>query len=232
MEHTQLVAVTPSELPIAQREVGEWCQRKIIALSKELREQRENMRQAKKLKWKHSGWLTAANKTKKRMVYYTKLKLAIQHGYLIIPNFNVDVIAVRVQRTVPSEAVGTFVTKAELLPPGVGRYVDNKLAGYKETHSLKRHDGTTERTTEFHPMSYSAELDFPATLVKPVILAETNRAMALRVFDRIGIVRESRKSDPIVVGQIINPTTPTSSVRLHPTCVSFFIAWWLDTQDL
>lgn len=52
------------------------------------------------------------------------------------------------------------------------------------------------------------------------------RAMALNVFDQLGVVRNSvRSGDPIVVGQILDP-------RGGGRMATFFVAWWLDTADL
>jgi hypothetical protein len=227
-----LVALTPADMGVAQQQLAAWCQTKIIGLGRDLREQRQNFRQAKTMKWKHTGWLTAANKTKKLMVYYTKIKAAVQAGYLIVPNFDVDVIAVRVQRHSPNETVDTTQAKPELLPPGDGRYVDDALIGHDAEREFKRSDGSKGTVTDFIPETYGEDVDFPASLVKPVILDATQRAMALRIFDRIGIVRKGRRSDPLVVGQIIHPKTPRRYLNTYPTTVTFFIAWWLDTKDL
>lgn len=232
--HQQFVAVTPTELIPAQRGVIDWFQRKIHALALELREQRNNLRQAKTMKWKHSGWVNAVARTKKRMVYYTKIKQALAAGYLIVPNFDVNVIAVRTARQMPKDETDVTEATPDILPPRQGRYVDNALIGYNEEREAKRHDGTKYTVSDFHPTAYDSDIDFPAALVKPSVMAATDRAMALRLFDRIGIVRKGRKSDPIVVGQIIDPQAPTAygSLRSNPKCVTFFVAWYLDSRDL
>lgn len=231
--HRNVVALTPAELIPAQRSLAEWCREKVCALGRDLSEQRQNLRQAKTMKWKHSGWANAVTKTKKRMVYYAKIQAALKAGYLIVPNFDVEVIAVRVQRESPNEAVDVTQATAEVLPQNRGRYVDDSLSGYDEDRVVKYGDGTTKTVSDFHPTRYDTEIDFPASLVKPVVMAATERAMAHRIFDRIGIVRKTRRSDPIVVGQIIDPaTTQKWALRSNPKCVTFFIAWWLDTRDL
>ncbi len=231
----QFVAVTPTELIPAQRELADWCQRKIHALAVELREQQGNLRQAKTMKWRHSGWVSAVRKTKQRMIYYAKIKLAVAAGYLVVPNFDVDVIAVRVARsTPPDDRHGHTQTLPEVLPPGTGRYVDDVLSGWTQRNEYKRSDGTVGKTEIFRPTDYDESIDFPVQLVKPAILKATDRAMALKVFDRIGIVRGKKRSDPIVVGQIIDPKGGNryGTWRNNPKCVTFFVAWWLDTRDL
>jgi hypothetical protein len=99
--HRHLVALTPTDVPDAQRSLAAWCREKVIALSQDLREQRINLRQAKAAKWKHSSWAGLVTKTKARMIYYTKIRAAVDAGYLVVPNFDCEVMAVRVQREKP-----------------------------------------------------------------------------------------------------------------------------------
>lgn len=231
---TQLVALTPSEMAVAQTQLVGWCRDKIVALGRELREQRENLRQAKTMKWRHSAWATAVRKTKARMIYFAKIKAAVAEGYLIVPNFDVEVIAVRVQRHSPVSETDVEVATPELLPPGSGRYVDDELIGYNQKREYTRSDGTKGSATDFHPTEYDDIIDFPAGLVKPIVMQAAERAMTHKIFDRLGIVRKSRRSDPLVVGQIIDPTMGNKygQLRNNPKCVTFFIAWWLDPETL
>lgn len=209
-----------------------WCRSKIVALSHELKEQRENLRQAKAMLWRSNGWANGINRTKQRMIYYAKIQKAVQLGYLVVPNFDVDVIAVRVKRSVPNAKVDEKIAAPELLPPGVGRYVGPRHTGYDQRREYKDYEGKTKTTTDFHPTGYATDYEFPVAMVKPVILDATDRAMMHRVFDRVGVVRGKRKSDPIVVGQIIDPANRKWARRVDPKCVSFFVAWWLDTASL
>jgi hypothetical protein len=233
--HRQVVALVPSDLPAAQSSLVSWTRAKIIALGEELREQRQNLAQAKRLKWKHTGWTSAISRTRKRMIYFAKIQTALRAGFLIVPNFDVEVIAVRVANAnrSPNEAVDVNTAAPQLLPPGIGQYVDNQLSGHFETRAWKDSQGRDHSTQDFHPTAYDTEIDFPATLVKPVVMEATQLAMDQLLFDRIGIVRKSRRSDPIVVGQIIDPATTSKwQLRSQPKCVTFFVAWWLDTRDL
>lgn len=227
---TTLVAVTPTELIPAQRQLIGWCQAKIHALGSELREQRQNLRQAKTMKWKHSGWVNAVSKTKKRMIYYTKIRLAAEHGYLVVPNFDVDVIAVRVKRQEPNYDRDQNVAECEVLAPGQGRYVDNKVIGYQDSEEYTDSQNQQRWRDWFVATDFNDDIDFPVSLVKPAIMQATERAMALNLFDRIGIVQKGKRSDPIIVGQIVDPFERYR--RFNPKCVTFFIAWWLDTKDL
>lgn len=61
----------------------------------------------------------------------------------------------------------------------------------------------------------------------------TAEAMALKVFDQIGICQPTRnagitrKGDPLIIGQILGKREGWSQ-----KCVSFIIAWHLNLKDL
>lgn len=230
--NTQLVALTPAELVPAQAHLMTWCQQKIVALGSELREQRQNHRQAHLMKWKKSGWGNAITKTKRRMIYYAKIRAALKAGYLVIPNFVTDVIAVRVSEGAqPRQIVGVEVARPELLPHGVGQYVDDSVIGHQVERRYEGSDGKPRTTTDFIPDRYDTTPDFPGTLVKPIVLAAAQRAMALRIFDQIGVVTGTRRGDPIVVGEIFDPAE--RSFRWPGAKrVSFFVAWYLDVKTI
>lgn len=237
LAHRSLVALTPQEVGGAQAELMSWCSAKILELSRELADARQNLRQAKAMLWRWQGWQKVATKTAKRMVYYAKIKAAIQAGYLIVPNLPVDVIAVRVKNALPRGKVHysegrVGVARPELLPAGVGRYVDDRLV----VDDLSFQDKDNKKVERYVASGFDEEIDFPTTAVKPVVLAATQRAMALRIFDRVGVVRDQswgQRGDPIVVGQLLDPMQPWSFWENEPRkVVTFFIAWWLDTRAL
>lgn len=223
-----LVALSPTELPAAQSELARWCRMKTAALGVELREQRQNLQQAKAAKWKHTGWLSAVNKTKARMIYYAKIKAAVEAGYLIVPNFDIDVFAVRTTRACPPCRVGETTAQPDLSPHGRGVYVDDIVFSYDTTRMVKDYAGKDKEVTDANPSNYDYEPDLPLRGVKPIILEATARAMALKIFDQIGVV-EARKQDPIIIGQIIDPS---GNGRHWKKAISFFIAWWLDPATL
>lgn len=240
--HRSFVALTPQDVPAAQQGIAQWCRQKIAVLGVELSEQRTNLRQAKAAKWKHSSWATAAKRTKDRMIYYAKIMAAVKAGYLVVPNFEVEVMAVRVNRDNPpatheigtgsySSASNTLVrAKPDLLPPGVGRYVDDRMFYSDEQYSAKDKQGNDVEKHRYQVTGYDVP-DFPVRTIKPVVLDATQRAMSLRIFDSIGVVT-GRKKDPLVIGEIIDPSSHRSWLPSQQKRVSFFIAWWLNTEDL
>lgn len=238
-----LVALTPAELPGTQAALGDWCLQKMRSLGQEYRELSENLAIAKKNRWSRGGLITAVRRVKGRIQYYRKIRVAVQAGYLIVPNFPIEVIAVRVSRNAPARKEGRWdsdvnTAQPELLPPGAGRYVDGVT--FTQDASYNRTDPQTNKSelvrrrasAEFDP-----DIDFPVIGVKPIIMEATARAMALKVFDRIGVANHSgqtrssrqRKADPIIIGQLIDPKYKG---RWNEKVVSFFVAWWLDTDVL
>lgn len=224
-----LVALSAGDMPATQAALIAWCDQKHQALEQELEDLQDHLRIAISNGWKLRCLQASIGRTEKRLTYYANIKIAVEHGYLIVPNFPVTVLAVRVrsrrQRRIKAsyEAAAAFEAKPELLPAGEGRYVDDWLFTHDVSHEEPDAKGGTKLVRQFVSGDYDAP-DFPFQAIKPAVLAATERAMVLRVFDAIGMV-ESSGRDPIMVGQLIDP-------RGHDRRVTFFIAWWLNTTDL
>lgn len=229
MNDLNLVALSPIDLAPTQTSLSAWCTEKIALLKNELAELDEHLLIAKSNGWKLSALNASLNRTAKRVTYYEKLQLAVQEGYLIVPNFPVTTLAVRVAREKPTGTASyqyssTFNAKSGQLPAGEGRYVDDRV--FTEDHTAKIPDGNGGTKTHAHFVASSYdEPDFPFAMVKPVVLAAAQKAMALKVFDEIGMVQNTSGRDPIIVGRLLDP-------RGNGRCCTFFIAWWLNTADL
>jgi hypothetical protein len=231
MEPEHLVAFTPAEMVPAQTELLAWCDRKIVAVQQELADLQANLELATEHGWKHRSVEASVNRTVKRVLYYEKLKAAVAAGYLIVPNFPVSVFAVRVERKKQREATSDYkwrrdyqTARPELLPAGEGRYVDEELFTVDMSFDERLPDGKTKHVSRYISGDYD-EVDFPIVAVKPAILEATARAMALKIFDQLGLVQNQSGRDPIVVGQLIDP-------RGNGRRVTFFIAWWLNPSEL
>lgn len=229
-EDVTLVALRPADMAPAQTDLVAWCDRKIAAVQRELADLETNLELATEHGWKHRSVEASLNRTRKRVLYYEKMKAAVEAGYVIIPNFPIDVFAVRVQRAKQREATSNYPyhagykeAKPELLPAGAGRYVDDQLFTSDESYD-ETIDGKTKHVSRYVSGDYDT-VDFPVTLVKPVVIEAIGRAMAQKVFDRMGTVQNQGGHDPIVVGQLLDP-------RGNRRCVTFFVAWWLDTASL
>ena len=244
------VALTPEDMPTAQAEILAWCRARIVDLSRELAEARQSLRETKRLMLgSPKAWQNVVRRTVNRMIYYAKIQAAVRAGYLVVPNLPAEFIAVRVNdrapRVVEADAYPNAINAAKPqlnLPPGVGRYVDETNPHTNLSYDERVPDGNGGTTLQHRRWnrvdSYDETVDFPAIFAKPIIIQATERAMALKLFDRIGIVNggttslKSRKSDPIVIGQIIDGSQTRSWGGGYPRVVTFFIAWWLDTRSL
>lgn len=224
------VALTPEAMAPAQAALIAWCDRKVQAVRTELADLEANLDLATEHGWKHKSVENTLNRTKKRITYYENIKAALAAGYLIVPNFPVDILAVRVQRhKQPSKTdsyAGSrkFNATPERLPAGEGRYVDERLFTKSMRYQETGHDGKPVNRTSYTSTDYD-EVDLPMTLIKPTVLRATQRAMALRIFDQVCLVSNTSGRDPIIVGQLLDP-------RGNGRRCTFFVAWWLDTKDL
>jgi len=228
-----LVALTPSQVPIVQQDLVQWCTGKCVALGRELARARQNLAIVKDAGWQRGNFVREISRLRSRMIYFAKIRAAVAEGYLVVPNFPVEVMALRVdKRKLPSQQGYNHIDLEDAgpayqrLPPGKGTYVGNRRPTFDASYDKTRKDGTTERIQLVESFGYD-DPDFPVRLIKPEVLDATRHAMALKVFDRIGVVT-GRKSDPVVVGQILDPRSTKDTVRM----VTFFIAWWLDPESL
>lgn len=234
-----LVALTPADMPVAQRELADWCEKKAAHCQTLVDDLTKNLEIATRNRWGSRQSLQAAmNREAKRVLYYRNLKAAVDAGYLVIPNFPTDVFAVRVKPEEARRKSASYVSDQltdvvpKALPAGEGTYVDDTRP-YRDLRYKApdpNNPGQTVKCGEVVVRGYDLDIDFPVAEVKPIVLQAMERAMALRIFDTIGIVRQ-RKRDPIIVGTLVDPRErwPNSDQAKR---VTFFIAWWLNTEDL
>ena len=225
------IARTPAEMQTAQDSLITWAKGKLVALQGELVEAQESLKIAKQSKWSTTRWQRVVSRARGRVIYYTKLKRALEAGYYIVPPFPVDVFAVRTDRQFPTGSHTTsnawapnFDQKARRLPEGEGRYVAAEPEIW--VHDLSHEKDGKQITRYRHYAKEFRDVDFPFALAKPQLLERVSQAMKEKIFDQFGVLPQyTRKGDPIVVGQIIPPGQ-------YPTPITFFVGWWLDTRDL
>lgn len=235
-----VTALVPEQMSSCQSALVGWCQQKIADMRGEAVELRGAFEQAKAKKWKTSVLQRHASLAEKRIVFYEKMLAALEHGFVIVPNFPVGMFAVRKEEgTNPDCRYYNYVRVGygrpsheqipDKLPEGEGEYQNP----FPHVYDYGR---KTENNVEFvktMPHSWK-ELEFPVAMAKPEIMQATDRAMALKIFDQFGIlpkevVKTGRATrDPIIVGQLIDPRSTTYNQKL----VTFMIAWHLDTRVL
>jgi hypothetical protein len=241
VESVHLVATNPQQMASAQANLATWLRTKRDSMLTEAVELESARDEAKRHKWKTSAFNSAIVKARKRHIFYQKTLEAVLAGYTIIPNFPIDIFAIRVTRDEPlsGQQYNTGYRSADyrrelpdIAEAGVGEYKSVKPEGYRHSEEKKKQDGTAITYNYFTPTDL-AEVEFPFTVARPEIMTATAEAMTLRVFDEIGICPQSKrargKGDPLIIGRIVIKPEPFAEPSI---AASFLIAWHLDLRTL
>ena len=233
-----LVARNPNEMALAKSSLTMWLQQKIKQCDGETDELGEAAETARRNKWQWKTLQNHCNLAKRRGEFYRKTLAAVDAGFTIVPNFPIDLFAVRVKRERPkwdqassSYSAGNAMANApdikpDSLPAGVGQYVSNVPTGHSGDYKEKNGKGE-EITKYFFTTTDFTDIQFPIECARPAVMNAAEAAMALRVFDSVGICPQSRRGDPLIIGQILGP-----KVGYSQKVISFLIAWHLDLRTL
>lgn len=250
MSDLTVFAKNRSQMMESQNQLIDWAATKLNEELANLVDVTANLEQAKQGKWKLSGWQNQKRIAQKKVDFYQKIAAALEAGYVIVPDFPIDIFAVRTNRAYPIERYATNQSqygdtadrtqRSEVLPISEGRYVDSEPV----VHQNLLTDGENKTFYKRWAAEYK-DIDFPIKAVKPAILDETSKALALKIFDEIGCnpgrkgwnpTRQamSRGADPMVIGRVIFRRSNDSLqyARGETKSVSFLIAWWLKTSDI
>lgn len=235
----EVTAENMDEMADCQSALIQWCKEKVLTAKHEAKELQEAYEHAVKAKWKSGTLKRHAELAIKRLDYYSRILEALEHGYQIVPSFPITAFAIRTEKKNPLKLWTTsswqkHTQESEGPPAGEGDYKNPFPMVLQKTLSQST-------TTQNEKMCYWAsawkELEFPVTMAKPKIMRATTRAMALRIFDDIGILpgyapsegTRPPRGDPIIVARICAPKKyPAESKRW----VSFIVGWHLNTADL
>jgi hypothetical protein len=227
------IARNPAEMAQAQELLVKWATENVVAEQTSLDDLQENLRVATKNKWRTASLRRAVTKARKMVNYYTKIKAALDAGYCIVPNFPVDIFAIRTTKKTTTNVITPHADSTQLdqktnSPPiGDGEYKcpEPTLDHWEEEKKNSHNDGT-HKVQRYVPDAF-LEPSFPFTFAKTQILDETAKAMALKVFDELGVLpARRRKGDPMVVGRIL--------VRdgYNEKAISFLVAWFMRREDM
>lgn len=185
---------------------------------------------------KPDGAKRAHRKAVQRREACEKMVAALEAGYLPMPRIGFEPIAIRTDDVKPRQkpttstyvAPGVIPERPKCLPVGKGdnvaAYPEGEVAKAKAMR--KRSDGTEYEVTEYttHATKF-LPVELPVEFLKPEVIARTSAALEARIFDEVGIVRETG-GDPLVIGIIRRPW------RRHDLGAAFLIAHFVDTADL
>ena len=95
-----LVARNPVEMQAAQTDLANWLKAKLTEIEHEVVELNAALNEARQNNWSISALTRQRNKVVGQETYYFKMLKAVEAGYTIIPEFPIDVFAIRVTRSV------------------------------------------------------------------------------------------------------------------------------------
>jgi hypothetical protein len=240
------VAVNATEMANAKTGIKKWLEAKVLSIESEIAQLQETLDAAIRHKWKSSGFKSQLQREKQKQLYYQKLLAAVHAGFTIVPNMEVNVFAIRVERESPKWC-GDYRTSSysyssaapsvpdedeQRLPVGEGRYESPQQTFIEQRDKKKQmKDG---KEVEVYAVEQTCtgwkDIEFPLAIAHPLVMDATAAAMAMKIFDRIGVVPQTRRKgyrgDPIVLGQI------TRKEGWQTKTASFLIAWYLDPRTL
>ena len=244
-----LVARNPNEMQKAQAGLREWAEKKVIEVRESYEDLKQNYEVSVKNKWKTSALKRLTLLAKQKLEYYEKAKAAIDEGYCLVPNFPMDVFAIRTSQTKPPKfkretnpelswdtTPNPATVATDSPPPGEGRYVGDVTTDSHNVVAVPQKDDTKKLVRKTEAISFSS-IEFPMIATKPILLDATSQAMALKIFDEIGILparkghflgnrRTPAGRDPMIVGRIVR------KIGYQEHAMSFLIAWFVDTREL
>lgn len=208
-----------------------WIDTKIAALAGELAEMATEHERALERKWAVKPFERQMDKTSKHLAYLRKVKAALAAGYSIIPNLRIDVLAVRVNknpRHLMQEVEERPSVSAEKLPIGDGTYVSPSPEYRSWQIERPNRNGQGTHHVTIYETTDHAPVDIPHVLMKRDLADALHLALEQKLFDEIGIVRDTPRGDPVLVGRILS----TKASGWNRDGVAFFIGWWFDPKVL
>lgn len=79
---------------------------------------------------------------------------------------------------------------------------------YKRKEQENDKDGKPREVITYYPKEWRDIIDFPVALAKPDVMEAAQAAMALRLFDEMGVAHDAngaRRGDPMILGRFRNP---------------------------
>jgi hypothetical protein len=110
------VALNATEMKAANDQIKTWLEAKLASLKTIIEEARAALDVATRNGWKTEALRSAFQREKQRQLYYGKILEAVNAGYTIVPNMEVDVFAIRVKREKPAESSATSTAKWKVTP--------------------------------------------------------------------------------------------------------------------
>lgn len=216
---THLTALSPAEMQAAQGDMRTHLEQKLTAIEREIVEANAALNEARRNGWATGALTSARNRLVDDETYYNKILAAVEAGHTIIPEFPIEVFAVR--RGEPDERrqqqyIGTVAAsdtylghpaESDCAPAGVGEYRNPEPDTTSWTQE-NRAPGAQERgetrwlTTVRRSGRPVGPITFPSTTARSPIMRAVAKAMDEKVFDQIGACLPVQKA---AKGRVIQP---------------------------
>jgi len=236
----QLVATDRNALQAAHLKMIEWAKAKIEQTELDVDIEETNHKIALENGWVVAPFERRLSRLARQRTFYTKILQAVEAGYAIVPNFQMNIFAVRTTAQAPRQGVregsawqnrNAFEQHAQRLPAGEGVYRNPVPDVYQDRKTEKTPTGDVTKYTSWPGEEFN-DLAFPLALAKPALMSATGEAMARKIFDEIGVAvdtwsptRGGGRADPIILGRLLNP-------RRGRPAISFFVGWYFDPSRL
>ena len=236
--HDDKVLVTaqhPAHMQECNKHLIELFGKRAVKLQAEADELQVAYEHAKKNRWQTKPLKRQAERTLKRVEYYKKIKSALEAGYCIVPNFPVSLFAIRTTRKKPLRYAGssawyTHEQGMETNAEGEGKWVSDRPIQDSEHWEEENEKGNMVKKALYFASDHD-DVEFPITMAKPEIMQAASGAMQRKIFDGLGILPAARRlgvGDPMICGMIKDPKSTTHNIK----CVTFVVAWHLDTDQI
>lgn len=257
---THLIALTPAQMEAARGDMKAWLEGRLTVIEREIVEANAALNEARRNGWNTSVLTLARNRAVDDETFYNKILVAVEAGHTPIPDFPIEMFAVRRHESERSRDVtfngavtgrDTFLgqpVRPDCAPAGAGDYRnphpwmhdsvrENKAPGAQERNEPRYY------TTVHRSNSPIGPIMFPSITARSPIMRATAGAMKEKVFDQIGVCH------PVIADASSATRRVDTSARragdplvigqiLHKRVgskqkvVSFIIAWHLNLEDL
>lgn len=256
---THLVATSPAQMQAAQGDLRAYLEEKLATIEREIIEANAALNEARRNSWSTTALTSARNRLVDDETYYNKVLAAVEAGHTIIPDFPVEVFAIR-RAEDPRQQTQTYTgihnatstgmgqpVPPDYAPAGAGSYRNPQPATWdttrENTHATPENKQPRYYTTVTrygHPVG---PITFPLMTARSPIMRATAAAMKDKVFDQIGVCHPviadaataARRADTRArrLGDpLVIGQVLRKRVGSQQKCTSFIIAWYLNLEEL
>lgn len=232
-----LVADTPAGLIGMQASLLEWSASKLAAERAELADIEQSIEIARKAKWSMVALRARRVKAADRVLYYEKIKMALEEGYILFPPLTNDITLFAV-RAIAKGTPGwdrrrtnnyqvSYVVEVEptRLDIGDGEYVSNDL---KYRHWTNEKDAKGNDVKVWGAPNEFGKIQFPLAMCRAQVIESASDAMAKLLFDALGVsIPPGKNRDPVIIGRVYS-----EKINSQRRYCDFLISWRIDTREI